>query len=108
MDETGAGNYCYAFIKINYETDIFIAGKYVMNNYYTIFDIDNNQLKVYKTNKGNINFDQRNVIIFLFVLCVGGLLILCYYCIYRNYYTRNIEEDNVNEDLMERISRKFS
>lgn len=101
FDETGAGNYCYVLIKINYETDVFIAGKYVMNNYYTIFDIDNNQLKVYKTNKGNINIDQRNIIIILFVLCSGGLLFLCCYCIYKNYCQRDTDEENLNEDLIE-------
>ena len=101
IDETGTSNICYAFIKINYETDLFIAGKYVMNNYYTIFDIDNNQLKTYPISQEYLIYDQRNVIIFLFVICIGGLVFLSCFCIYRNFCSRNTdEENNFNEDLI--------
>ena len=38
-DNSGAENYCYVYLMLNYENDFFIAGKYVMGNYYNIFDI---------------------------------------------------------------------
>ena len=101
LDESGTGSYCYVFIKINYETDFFIAGKYVMNNYYTIFDIDNNQLKTYSLPQENFYYDQKNVIIFLFVICIGGLVFLSCYCIYKNFCSRNNDEENLNEELID-------
>ena len=101
-DESNTGSYCEIFIKINYESDLFVAGKYVMNNYYTIFDIDNNQLKIYPTNKEILYFDQRNVIIFLFALSLGGLVFLCCYFIYKKFCSRDpIDEENINEDLIQ-------
>ena len=101
-DESNTGSYCEIFIKINYESDLFIAGKYVMNNYYTIFDIDNNQLKIYPTNKEILYFDQRNVIIFLFALSLGGLVFLCCYFIYKKFCSRDpVDEENINEDLIQ-------
>ncbi len=101
LDESGTGSYCYVFIKINYETDFFIAGKYVMNNYYTIFDIDNNQLKTYSLPQETFYYDQKNVIIFLFVICIGGLVFLSCYCIYKNFCSRNNDEENLNEELID-------
>ena len=101
LDETTGNNICYILIKINYETDLFIAGKYVMNNYYTIFDVDNNQLKTYPLSQEYLFYDQRNVIIFLFVICIGGLIFLSCFCIYRNFFSGNNDVVNLNKDLIE-------
>ena len=101
IDEQGNGNLCYVLIKINYENDLFIAGKYVMNNYYIIFDIDNNQIRTLLTNNGNNDYEQKNVVIFLFVLCMGGIAFLCCYCIYKNFCPSNNEEENLNDDLLQ-------
>ena len=101
IDEQGNGNLCYVLIKINYENDLFIAGKYVMNNYYIIFDIDNNQIRTLLTNNGNNDYEQKNVVIFLFVLCMGGIAFLCCYCIYKNFCPSNNDEENLNDDLLQ-------
>ena len=101
IDEQGNGNICYVLIKINYENDLFIAGKYIMNNYYIIFDIENNQLRTLHTNNGNTYYEQKNVVIFLFVLCMGGIAFLCCYCIYKNFCSNNIDEENINDDLLQ-------
>jgi hypothetical protein len=95
-------NYCYVLLELNYENDLFIAGKFVLNNYYSIFDIDNNQLKMYYNYNGNYTFDQQDIIIFLFVLCMGGLLLLCCFFIYKRFFSRDTDEElNINEDLIE-------
>ena len=99
-DESNSGSYCYTNIKINYENDLFIAGKYIMNNYYTIFDIDNNTLLISPINKEYSYFDQKNVIIFLFSLSIGGLVFMCCYFIYKKFISRD-EEENLNEELIQ-------
>ena len=72
-----------------------------MNNYYTIFDVDNNQLKTYPLSQEYLFYDQRNVIIFLFVICIGGLIFLSCFCIYRNFFSGNNDVVNLNKDLIE-------
>ena len=102
FEDSNRGSYCYVVIELNYENDLFIVGKYVMDNYYTIFDIDNNQIQLYQTNISNYTFDQKNIIIFLFSVCIGGILLLCCYFIYRKFYSNNEEDElNINEDLVQ-------
>ena len=100
FDDSETGNYCYVSIEINYESDLFIAGKYVMNNYYTIFDIDNSQLKIYPDGSGNYTFEQISIIIFLFSLCIGGLIFICGYIIYHKFCKRN-QNAELNENLVQ-------
>ena len=100
FDDSETGNHCYVSIEINYETDLFIAGKYVMNNYYTIFDIDNSLLKIYPDENGNFSLEQISVIIFLFSLCIGGLFFICCYIIYHKFCKRN-RIGELNENLVQ-------
>ena len=95
-----SSTHCRIQLQINYESDLFIAGKYVINNYYTIFDIDNNQLKIYPDNSGNSSLIKRNIIIFLVTLCVGGIILISAFIIYKNNLTRN-EDLELNEDLIQ-------
>ena len=99
FDNSGADNYCYVYLMLNYDNDLFIAGKYVMNKYYTIFDIDNEQLKIYPIKKKNDEFSkERNIIISLVLLLVGIFLFLCCYLIYRKYFYNNQREEEYNID----------
>ena len=100
FDESETGHYCYVSIDINYESDLFIAGKYVMNNYYTIFDVDNSQLKIYPDGNGSGSFDQKDIVIFLFSLCIIGILIFSCYIIYKRFFTRNLNEE-FNEEMVQ-------
>jgi len=102
-DNSGADNYCYVYIVLNYENDLFIAGKYVMSNYYNIFDIDNEQLKLYRIKKDDNEFlRERNFIISLVLLLSGIFLFLFCYFIYRKYFMNNQlnEEENFDENYM--------
>ena len=86
---------------LNYENDFFIAGKYVMGNYYNIFDIENEQLKLYKIKKDDNEFlRERNFIISLVLLLSGIFLFLFCYFIYRKYFSNNQinEEENFDEN----------
>ena len=99
--DDSSSNYCYALIEINYDNDLFIVGKNVMNNYYSIFDVDKNQFRIYLTNDGTYYFNQNDIIIFLFSLCLAGILFLCCFFIYKKYFSRNQEDENLNEDFIE-------
>ena len=100
-DNSGADNYCHVYLMLNYDNDLFIAGKYVMNNYYSIFDIDNEQLKLYRIKRDNNEFlRERNFIISLVLLLSGIFLFLFCYLIYRKYFSNNQidEEENLDEN----------
>ena len=103
FDNSGSENYCYVYLMLNYENDLFIAGKYVISNYYSIFDIDNSQLKLYPTKKDdNAFFKERNIIIFLVLLFSGIFLLLFCYLIYRKYFFNNQNNpDELNYDFDE-------
>ena len=106
MEETDKGSYCTILIRINYESDIFIAGKYIMNNYYTIFDIDNNQLKILTLDKKVLLFPQtKGVLFLLLVFTIIIALILNYICCkknrLRNLNVNNAENDNLEGNLIE-------
>ena len=100
FDNSGSDNYCYVYIKLNYDNDYFIVGKYVMNNYYNIFDIDAGQLKLYPIIKKNDEFlKEKNFIIALIVLLTSIFLLLSCYLIYRKLFSRNNDENNdLNDD----------
>ena len=103
FDNSRTENYCYVYLKLNYENDLFIAGKYVMSNYYSIFDIGKNQLKLYPVKNNNNDFlKERNIIIFLVVLFSGIFLLLFCYLIYRKYFFNNQNNpDDNNYDFDE-------
>ena len=97
FEESANDNYCYVYIMVNYDNDYFIAGQYVMSNYYNIFDIDNGKLMLYPRKKKIDNFSkEKNFIISLVLLLAGIFLFLCCYLIYRRYFSNNQNEENEN------------
>ena len=102
LDNSGADSYCYVYLKLNYENDFFIIGKYVMSNYYNIFDIDKEQLKLYPLQRRNDEFlKERNYIISLILLLIGIFIFLICFLIYRKFFSpnQNNEENNdINDE----------
>ena len=95
-DNSGSENYCYVYLMLNYENDLFIAGKYVMNNYYSIFDIDNEQLKLYRIKKDDDEFLRERTFIISLVLFLSGIFLFIFcYLVYRKYFHNN---NQLNED----------
>lgn len=104
LGEVEKGSLCNVLIKINYENDLFIAGKYIMNNYYTIFDIDNNQLKIYDLDKKIIYFSQtKGVVFLLLIFSIIIALIINYICYRKNRIqnANNAENGNLEGNLIE-------
>ena len=99
FDNSGADNYCYVYLLLNYENDLFIAGKYIMSNYYNIFDMNENQLKLYPIKKNHYEFyKERNIIISIVLLLSGLFLFLFCYLIYRKYFSNNQVRDEDEDD----------
>ena len=97
--ETGiTGSTCLAKIKINYENDIFVAGNVVLKNYYSIFNVENNTLLLYRNEEKSI--DIIFFILIILIIAFAALLILIiYFCRKkcRNNYNRNFIINNNNE-----------
>ena len=95
-------NYCFVYIVLNYDNELFIAGKNIMINYYSIFDINEGKLKLYPSNVKKEDFSkERNFIISLVILLAGIFLFLCCYLIYRRWFSNNQNgnENNFDENI---------
>ena len=68
--------------------------KNVLNNYYPIFDIENNSLYLYN---GNINYEANTkyFLIFVFVLCISIWILFGGYFLYKKKNCIDIEEEQL-------------
>ena len=57
-----SGSYCYVYLWINYDNDLFIGGDSVLNNYYNIFDVENRKFSIF-INKDSKESDTITFII---------------------------------------------
>ena len=85
---------CIAKIMVNYKNDLFIVGTEILKKYYTIFDIDNKTLTLYKEEKNEIPKDMEFFILFLFILAIIETIIFGIYFCWKKCKTnpRNIDE----------------
>ena len=99
FENSKTDNYCFIYIVLNYDNELFIAGKNIMINYYSIFDISEEKLKLYPSNIEKEDFSkERNFIISLVLLLAGIFLFLCCYLIYRRWFSNNQNENENNFD----------
>ena len=77
------GSLCEVHVVINYDNDMFIGGNSVLNNYYSIFDIDNNVLNIIEQ-KDLGNKQTTKFLILFFAVLVGSILVL-----FGGYYLYN-------------------
>lgn len=91
------GSTCTIKIQINYENDLFIAGNTVMKNHYTIFNVANKTLTVYRKEEklDNIFF----FILILIILCALVIIIFGVYIFQKKCKRNNINENNNDESL---------
>ena len=82
FDSSITGSSCYVSININYNNEYWITGNNVLNNYYPIFDIDNNSLYLYTE---NINYEANTkyFLIFFLVFCISNLIFFGGYYLYK-------------------------
>ena len=96
FDSSITGSNCYASININYENDYWYAGSTILNNYYSIFDVDNNTLSLFNEHfdiETNAQFIITFTIVFLISICIffGG------YMLYKKYVIDDDNDGPVNE-----------
>ena len=90
LDSSITGMNCYVIININYENDYWYAGTNILNNYYSVFDIDNNTLSFYIENSDN-EVDAQFIIIFIIIFLISIFIGFGVYMIYKKYAV-NVEE----------------
>ena len=88
---------CTIKIQINYENDLFIAGNTVMKNHYTIFNVENKTLTVYRKEEklDNIFF----FILILIILCALVIIIFGVYIFQKKCQRNNINENDNDESF---------
>ena len=101
FEDSIRGSYCSVLIELNYENDLFIAGKYAMHNYYTIFDIDKNQIQLYPTQYGLRIKNKYAILLFISVSVAGLVFVFCYLMYKKRYLNFREDELNINEELVE-------
>ena len=87
FDSSVSGNNCYVSFIVNYYNDLWIIGNSILNNYYTIFDIDNNLVKLYDK---KVKLSERTEFIFMmiFLILFISFIIFTSYIIYKKYNNR--------------------
>ena len=90
------GNKCYVYILVNYDSDYWFTGNNVLNNYYSIFDIDNNVLCLY--NMTIIYYESNTTFIIIFFV----VLFICILSFFGGYYSyKKYAFDNQDERVYE-------
>lgn len=100
--DSSKGNTCYVFYTINYNSDYWITGLNVLNNYYSIFDLEKKTLSFYPF---LTVIPEKNNFLLTFLLVAGFSLALLFggYFLYKKYYVNRInepEEQDVNISMM--------
>ena len=92
------GSTCTIKIQINYENDLFIVGNTVMKNHYTIFNVENKTLTIYRKEEklDNIFF----FILVLIILCALVIIIFGVY-IFQKKCKRNNNNENDNDESLD-------
>ena len=80
-----SGSECEVHLVINYDNDLFIGGITVLNNYYSIFDIDNLTLRILSREGLNEKQTIKYIILFISVLLVSILILFGGYFLYNKY-----------------------
>ena len=80
-----SGSRCNIDIVINYENDLFIGGTTVLNNYYSIFNIENKTFSILPRENKNIKQTGKYIILFFVVLILAISILFGGYYFYNKY-----------------------
>lgn len=84
-DSTG---HCLLYMSLNYDNDYWLLGNNIINNYYTIYDVETSRIGFYDMK--DINVQTLQDILFLAVVILGSstLFFIIVYCAYKKYMAR--------------------
>jgi len=80
-----SGSKCEVHLVINYDNDLFIGGTTVLNNYYSIFNVDNKTFSILPRENLNTKETGKYIIMFFIVLIVAFALFFGGYFFYNKY-----------------------
>ena len=97
------GSNCEVHLVINYDNDLFIGGTTVLNNYYSIFNVENKTLSILPKEDYNTKQTGKFVILFFVVLIIAFGLLFGGYYFYNKYVINdptglNIQNNNANNN----------
>ena len=103
-DSSITGTNCFVYIVVNYNNDYFIAGNNVLNNYYTIFNVDEKILSFYPLNNSN----EKLQILFMFIIISILSLIIFFgsYYLYKKYLSNFNNEINNIDNIEDAIHQE--
>ena len=70
-------------LMMNYDNDLFIGGITVLNNYYSIFDVENNKLKILP--KEDLSGQETSKFLIIFFVVIAATIII----LFGGYYFYN-------------------
>ena len=79
------GSQCEVHLVMNYDNDLFIGGTTVLNNYYSIFDIDESTLIILPREGLNERQTVKYIILFIAILLISALILFGGYFLYNKY-----------------------
>ena len=99
-----SGSQCEVHLVINYDNDLFIGGTTVLNNYYSIFDIDNQMINILPREDLNVKETSKFLIIFFVIVAVTIIILFGGYYFYNKFVINepsglippNINQNNNN------------
>ena len=80
-----SGSYCFLYLMINYENDLFIGGYPVLNNYYDIFNVENKTFTIIINEKDKQSNTFTYIILFVVVFTLGIVIFFGGYYFYNKY-----------------------
>ena len=80
-----SGSKCEVHLVLNYDNDLFIGGTTVLNNYYSIFNIENKTFSILPRENLNIKETGKYLIMFFIVLIIAFALFFGGYFFYNKY-----------------------
>ena len=97
------GSSCEVHLVINYDNDLFIGGTTVLNNYYSIFNVENKTLSILPKEDNNTKKTGKFVLLFFIVLIIAFGLLFGGYYLYNKYVINdptglNIQNNNANNN----------
>ena len=84
-----SGSKCNIDLLINYENDLFIGGITVLNNYYSIFNIENKTFSILPRENKNAKKTGKYLLLFFIVIILASILLFGGYY----FYNKNIIND---------------
>lgn len=92
---TDSSAYCLLYLSINYSNDYWLLGNNFINNFYTIYDVENSRIGFYDIR--NIDVAGLQDILMLGIIIVSSSILFFFiiYCVYKKYIERAIRTDQL-------------